>query len=78
MVAGVALVRTVYCVFADLGRARRQRQVLRIDRIDDVERRQPRASSLAGSISTMIWRYLPPAGVGSVTPGIGASCWRRR
>ena len=40
MVAGVALVRTVYCVSADLRCARRQRQVLRIDRVDDVERRQ--------------------------------------
>ena len=26
----------------------------------------------------MICRYFPPAGVGSVTPGTGASCWRTR
>ena len=36
----------------------------------------PRARSASGSRSTMIWRYLPPYGVGSVMPGIGASCWR--
>ena len=38
--AGVALVRTVYWVSADFRRSRRQRQVLGIDRIHDVERRQ--------------------------------------
>jgi hypothetical protein len=37
----------------------------------------PLASSFAGSRSTMIWRYLPPAGVGKVTPRIGASRCRR-
>ena len=64
---------------ADLGGARRQGQVLRVDRVDHVERRQALGdSSLAGSRSTMIWRYLPPDGVGRVTPGIGASCWRTR
>ena len=39
---------------------------------------RPLATSLAGSMSTMIWRYLPPAGVGRVTPAMGASCWRTR
>ena len=63
----------------DLHLARRQGQVLRIDRVHHVERASARGrATLFGSISTMIWRYLPPAGVGKVTPGTGANCWRRR
>ena len=48
MVGGVALVRTDILRVADLGRARRQRQVLRIDGIDDIERRQALGQQFRG------------------------------
>jgi hypothetical protein len=38
----------------------------------------PLASSFVWSISTMICRYFPPAGVGKVTPWTGATIWRSR
>ena len=64
---------------AELCGAGRKRQVLRVDRVDDVQRGQPLGKQLVMDRgSTMIWRYLPPAGVGRVMPGIGASCWRIR
>ena len=78
IVAGVALVRTVYCVSPIFAVPDGSVRFCALTAFTTSSGVSPRASSLSGSISTMIWRYLPPAGVGSVTPGIGASCWRTR
>ena len=78
MLGGVALVRTTYClspIFAVPDGSVRFWVLTALTTSSGVS---PRATSLAGSISTMICRYLPPAGVGSVMPGIGASCCRIR
>ena len=75
---GVALVRTVYCVLAIFTWPDGRVRFCALTAFTTSSGVSPRASNLFGSISTMIWRYLPPAGVGKVTPGTGANCWRRR
>src|SRR6476659_3045449 len=64
--AGVALVRTVYWVspifVVSVGSVRFW-VFTALTRSSGVN---PRDRSLFGSMSTMIWRYLPPAGVGRV------------
>ena len=78
MVAGVALVRTVYCVSPIFAVPDGRVRFCALTALTTSSGVNPLARSLDGSRSTMIWRYLPPAGVGSVMPGIGASCWRIR
>ena len=78
MVAGVALVRTAYCVSPILAVPEGSVRFCALTAFTTSSGVRPLASSFAGSISTMIWRYFPPAGVGSVMPGIGANCWRIR
>jgi len=77
MLAGVALVRTVYCVSPILAVPDGSVRFCAFTAFTTSSGVSPLASSFAGSRSTMIWRYLPPAGVGNVTPWIGASRWRR-
>ncbi len=78
MLGGVALVRTVYCVSPILAVPDGSVRFWALTALTMSSGVKPRETSLAGSMSTMICRYLPPAGVGSVTPGMGASCWRMR
>ena len=69
IVAGVALVRTVYWVspiFAVPDGSVRFCVLTAFTMSSGVS---PRDRSLSGSISTMIWRYLPPAGVGKRDAG---------
>jgi hypothetical protein len=61
---------------ADFLVAAGRRQVLRVDCIDDVQWCEAFGQQLYRS--TMIRRYLPPVGVGSVTPWIGANIRRNR
>ena len=76
--AGVALVRTTYCFSPILAVPEGTVRFWALTAFTTSIGVRPLATSLAESMSTMIWRYLPPDGVGSVTPGIGASCWRTR
>ncbi len=78
MLVGVALVRTVYCVLSILAVPDGSVRFCALTAFTTSSGVRPFASSLVGSMSTMICRYLPPAGVGSVMPGIGANCWRIR
>ncbi len=78
MLEGVALVRTAYWVLPILAVPDGRVRFCALTALTTSSGVRPRATSFAGSRSTMIWRYLPPDGVGSVTPGIGASCWRMR
>ena len=76
--AGVALVRTVYWVFPIFAVPDGNVRFCVLTAFTMSSGVSPRDRSLSGSISTMIWRYLPPAGVGKVTPGTGANCCRTR
>ena len=76
--AGVALVRTVYWVLPIFAVPDGSVRFCVLTALTMSSGVSPRDKSLSGSISTMIWRYLPPAGVGSVTPGTGANCCRTR
>ena len=76
MLAGIALVRTVYWVSPILARPDGKVRFCALTAFTTSVGVSPRETSLTGSMSTMIWRYLPPPGVGNVTPGTGASCWR--
>ncbi len=78
MVDGVALVRTTYCLSSIFAVPEGSVRFWVLTAFTTSNGVRPLARSLDGSISTMIWRYLPPAGVGSVMPWIGASCWRTR
>jgi hypothetical protein len=75
---GSALVRTVYWVSPILAVPDGKVRFWALIALTTSLGVRPLACSFTGSMSTMICRYLPPAGVGSVTPWIGASCWRRR
>jgi len=78
MVAGIALVSTVYCVSPILAVPEGRVRFWAFTAFTMSSGVRPCATSFSESMSTMIWRYLPPVGVGKVTPGIGASCWRMR
>ena len=71
MLGGVALVRTTYCVSPILAVPDGTVRFCALTALTTSSGVRPLAESLVGSMSTMIWRYLPPDGVGSVTPGIG-------
>ena len=77
MAVGIALVRTVYCVSPIFWRPDGKVRFWALTAFTMSVGVRPVAWSLTGSMSTMICRYLPPSGVGKVTPGTGASCWRR-
>ena len=68
MVVGIALVRTVYCVSPILARPDGKVRFCALTALTTSAGVSPLASSLTGSMSTMICRYLPPSGVGNVTP----------
>src|SRR5262249_23541192 len=77
IVAGIALVRTVYWmlpIFAVPDGSVRFWALTALTMSIGV---RPLACNFTGSISAMIWRYFPAAGVGRVTPWIGASRCRR-
>ena len=78
MLAGVALVNTEYWVSPIFAVPDGSVRFCALTALTTSSGVSPREMSFAGSISTMIWRYFPPAGVGRVTPGTGASCWRTR
>ena len=64
---------------ADLGGAGRQRQVLHIDGVDDVQRSEASCQQLGRvEIDHDLPVLAARPGVGKVTPCTGASCWRRR
>src|SRR5258705_9885311 len=73
----IALVRTVYCVSPILAWPEGSVRLWALTALTTSIGVRPLANSFAESISTMIWRYFPPSGVGKVTPGTGANCWRR-
>src|SRR5438309_8679190 len=75
IVAGTALVRTVYWVSPIFAVPEGRVRFWALTAFATSSGVSPLAKSFAGSRSTMIWRYLPPAGVGKVTPWIGASRW---
>ena len=68
MVVGIALVRTVYCVSPILARPDGKVRFCALTAFTMSVGVSPLAWSLTGSMSTMICRYLPPSGVGKVTP----------
>jgi hypothetical protein len=68
MVVGIALVRTVYCVSPILARPDGKVRVCALTAFTTSAGVSPLAASLVESMSTMICRYLPPSGVGNVTP----------
>jgi hypothetical protein len=72
MVGGIALVRTVYCVLPILAVPPDKVRFCALTAFTTCSGVSPLAKSFVWSISTMICRYLPPAGVGNVTPWIGA------
>ena len=78
IVGGIALVRTVYSVLPIFSSPPGRVRFCALTALTTSSGVRPLASSFVGSMSTMIWRYLPPAGVGSVTPWIGASICRSR
>src|ERR1700721_541529 len=78
IVGGTALARTVYWVSPILAKPDGSVRFWTLTALTPSFGVSPLACSFKGSRSTMIWRYLPPAGVGKVTPGIGGSCCRRR
>ncbi len=78
IVAGVALVRTTYWVSPILAVPDGRVRFWVLIAFTTSSGVRPRDTSLAGSMSTMIWRYLPPFGVGKVRPEIGASACRTR
>jgi hypothetical protein len=77
IVVGIALVRTVYCFSPILAKPDGSVRFSAFTALTTSVGVRPLACSFVGSISTMICRYFPPSGVGNVTPGTGASCWRR-
>jgi hypothetical protein len=67
MAVGIALVRTVYCVSPILASPDGKVRLCALTAFTTSVGVSPLAWSLTGSMSTMICRYLPPSGVGSVT-----------
>ncbi len=74
MVCGIALVCTVYCVSPILAVPEGKVRLWAFTALTTSSGVSPLALSFTGSMSTMICRYLPPAGVGSVMPWIGDNC----
>ncbi len=72
IVGGIALVRTVYCVLPIFAVPPDRVRFWALTALTTCSGVKPFARSFVWSISTMICRYLPPAGVGKVTPWIGA------
>ncbi len=68
IVDGVALVRTVYWVSPIFTVPEGNVRFWALTAFTTSDGVNPLANSFSGSRSTMIWRYLPPAGVGKVTP----------
>src|SRR5436190_19323418 len=62
MLVGIALLRTVYCVSPILAKPEATVRLCALTAFTMSCGVRPFACSLVGSISTMIWRYLPPSG----------------
>ena len=77
MVAGMALVRTVYWVAPIFAMPPGKVRFWALTASTTWSGVKPLANSFVWSMSTMIWRYLPPAGVVKVAPWMGASIWRK-
>jgi len=73
MVSGMAFTRTIICLSPSLASPEGSARFCALTAFNTSVGVMPRARNASGSRSTMIWRYLPPYGVGNVMPGIGAS-----
>ena len=78
IVDGIELVRTVYWILPIFSVPPGKVRFWALTASTTCSGVRPRARSLVGSMSTMICRYFPPAGVGNVMPWIGAIIWRSR
>src|SRR6266404_4128044 len=76
IVGGIALVRTVYWVLPIFAVPPDRVRFWALTAVTTCSGVRAFARSLVGSMSTIICRYFPPAGVGKVTPWIGAIIWR--